>query len=94
MAGKHGPTIGQEKQLPRPNVEVVPSGTPNAAMTAAAVKGILVNPLNAGAGPFPALVSDADWVRACKKLLQEEAPEQFLVNLLFVLRKSLEMLGG
>ena len=80
--------------LPRPNVEWVPSGTPPAAMTATAVKGILINPLNAGAGPFPSMVGDAEWVSACKRLLQEDTPEQFLVNLLFVLRQSLATLDG
>jgi hypothetical protein len=92
MPKNNGPTDGQEKELPRPNVEWVSSGTPPTAMTAAGVKGILVNPLNAGAGPFPPLVSDAQWVGACKKLLQQESPEQFLVNLLFMLRRSLEAL--
>lgn len=93
MAKNNSPTNGQNKELPQPNVEWVRSGTPPAAMTAAGVKGILVNPLNAGAGPFPPLVSDAHWVGACKQLLQQESPEQFLVNLLFVLRQSLETLG-
>jgi hypothetical protein len=93
MVKSNGPNDGQEKKLPRPNVEWVRSGTPPTAMTEAGVKGILVNPLNAGAGPFPQLVSDAAWVGACKKLLQQESPEQFLVNLLFVLRQSLETLG-
>jgi hypothetical protein len=39
------------------------------------------------------MVSDAQWVGTCKRILQEESPEQFLVNLLFVLRQSLETLG-
>jgi hypothetical protein len=93
MTKNSGPTNAQEKELPRPNVEWVCSGTPQAAMTEAGIKGILVNPLNAGAGPFPQLVSDAHWVDACKQLLQHETPEQFLVNLLFVLRQSMEILG-
>jgi hypothetical protein len=62
MAKNNSPTNGQKKELPQPNVEWVRGGTPPAAMTAAGVKGILVNPLNAGAGPFPPLVSDAHWV--------------------------------
>jgi hypothetical protein len=80
------------KGLPAPNVEWAPSGTPKSAMTAAGVKGILTNPLYAGAGPFPPVVGDAEWVAACKRLLKEEGPEQFLVNLLFVLRQSLNTL--
>jgi hypothetical protein len=50
-----------------------------------AVKGILINPIYTGVGPFPRLVEDAVWVRACAKLIEEEGPEQFLVNLLHVL---------
>ena len=52
-----------------------------------AVKGILVNPIYAGVGPFPRLVEDAAWVRACAKLIQKEGAQQFLVNLLYVLRE-------
>ena len=44
-------------------------------------------PIYAGVGPFPRLVEDAAWVRACAKLIQEEGAEQFLVNLLHVLRE-------
>ena len=94
MAENAGPTNGQEKQLPVPDVEVAWSGTPAAAMTAAHVKGMLVNPLYAGVGPFPQVVSDAQWVAACKRFLQQDTPEQFLVNLLFVLRQSLETSDG
>jgi hypothetical protein len=93
MANDNRPPERQGKKLPQPDVEFVLSGTPPSAMTEAGVKGILVNPLNAGAGPFPPLVSDAQWVAACKRLLEQEPPEQFLVNLLFMLRKSLDTLG-
>jgi hypothetical protein len=31
-------------------------------------------------------VADAAWVRACAKLIEEEGAQQFLVNLLYVLR--------
>jgi hypothetical protein len=31
------------------------------------------------------VVEDAAWVRACARLIEEEGPEQFLVNLLYVL---------
>ena len=55
-----------------------------------AVKGILVNPIYTGLGPFPRLVEDAAWVRACAKLIEEEGPDQFLVNLLHVLRECFQ----
>ena len=54
-----------------------------------AIRGILVNPIYAGVGPFPRLVEDAAWVRACAKLIEKDGSEQFLVNLLFVLRECL-----
>jgi hypothetical protein len=54
-----------------------------------AIKGILVNPIYTGLGPFPRLVDDDAWIRACAKLIEDEGTEQFLVNLLFVLRECL-----
>lgn len=92
MANDNRPPDGQDKELPRPNVEYVLNTTPTTEITEAGVRGILVNPLNAGAGPFPRIVSDSHWVGACKELLLRESPEQFLVNLLFILRQSLETL--
>ena len=55
-----------------------------------AVKGILVNPIYTGIGPFPRLVEDAAWVRGCAKLIEEEGADQFLVNLLYVLRECFQ----
>jgi hypothetical protein len=75
--------------LPAPTVVVARSGTPLHELSPAAIKGILVNPIYTGVGPFPPLVGDEAWVRACAKLVEEEGAEQFLVNLLFVLRECL-----
>ena len=80
---------GGNKPLPAPNVIVARSRTPPQQLSPDALKGILVNPIYTGVGPFPRLVEDAAWVRACAKLIEEEGPEQFLVNLLFVLRECL-----
>ena len=77
---------GDDKPLPEPNVVVARAGTPPDQLSPEAVKGILVNPIYAGVGPFPRLVVDAAWVRTCAKLIEEEGAEQFLVNLLYVLR--------
>ena len=76
--------------LPAPNVIVARSGTPMQKLSPEAIKGILVNPIYAGIGPFPRLVEDAAWVRACAKLIEEEGPQQFLVNLLYVLRECFQ----
>jgi hypothetical protein len=81
---------GSKKPLPEPNVVVARAGTPAAKLSPEAVKGILVNPIYTGVGPFPQLVEDAAWVRACAKLIEEDGPEQFLVNLLHVLRECFQ----
>ena len=77
---------GSDKPLPAPNVVVARAGAPPEQLSPEAVKGILVNPIYTGLGPFPRLVEDAAWVRACAKLIEEEGPQHFLVNLLCVLR--------
>jgi hypothetical protein len=78
---------GSDSPLPAPNVVVAWSGTTLDELSPQAIKGILVNPMYTGVGPFPRLVQDDAWVRACAKLIKEEGSEQFLVNLLHVLRK-------
>ena len=78
---------GSNKPLPAPNVVVARAGARLDELPPEAVKGILVNPIYTGVGPFPRLVEDAAWVRACAKLIAEEGSEQFLVNLLYVLRE-------
>ena len=80
---------GSRSPLPPPNVVVARSRTPTDELTPEAVKGILVNPIYTGVGPFPRLVDDEAWVRACAKLIEDEGTEQFLVKLLYVLRESL-----
>jgi hypothetical protein len=81
---------GSGDPLPRPNVVVARSGTPPHEMTPEAVKGLLLNPIYAGVGPYPPLVEDNRWVHACKKMIEEEGAEQFLVNLLYVLRECFD----
>ena len=53
------------------------------------VRSLIANPVYAGLGPFPQIVSDEQWVRAATKAIKEDGPEQFLVNLLHVLRESI-----
>jgi hypothetical protein len=81
---------GDDKPLPAPNVVVTRAGTPTDQLSPEAVRGILVSPIYTGLGPFPRLVEDAAWVRACAKLIEEEGTEQFLDNLLFVLRECFQ----
>ena len=78
---------GSESPLPAPNVVVAMSGTPPDQLSPEAMKGILVNPIYTGIGPFPRLVQDDAWVRGCARMIEEEGAEQVLVNLLHVLRE-------
>jgi hypothetical protein len=80
---------GDRGPLPAPNVVVARAGTPVHELSPAAVKGMLVNPVYTGVDPFPRMLDEESWVRACTKLIAEDGAEQFLVNLLFVLRECL-----
>ena len=80
---------GSDQPLPEPNVVVAMSGTPPDQLSPEAIKGILVNPIYTGLGPFPRLVRDDAWVRACARMIEEEGAEQVLVNLLYVLRECM-----
>ena len=84
---------GTDQPLPAPNVVVARAGARLEELPPEAVKGILVNPIYTGVGPSPRLVEDAAWVRACARLIEEEGAQQFLVNLLYVLRGCLPGAG-
>ena len=74
--------------LPEPDVEFLTSDQLPDHWTEAGIKGIVMNPVYAGVGGFPPYISDKQWVAACKRVMEQDSPEQFLVNLLFVLRKT------
>lgn len=74
--------------LPRPNVSVPVSGENPAAFSEEGVKGIVMNPVYAGVGEYPRMIPDAQWIANARRLLAEDGPDQFLVNLLYVLRRS------
>jgi hypothetical protein len=69
------------KPLPRPNAVAPMSGETN--WTAEKVKGLLCNPLYIG---HP--LSEEEWVRGAIQMIKEEGREQFLVNLVAVLRQT------
>ena len=82
-----------QKQTREENVPIPP---PNAMVrisddegewTEEQIKGIICNPIYAGIGPFPSFVSDEVWIRCASKQISNEGAEQFLVNLLTVLRE-------
>lgn len=85
---------GSNKPLPKPDVRVPTSDGPKGGTwTEADVKGMVMSPIYAGVGPYPRLMPEELWVRANAKLLKEtletQSVEQYLVNLLYVLRENL-----
>ena len=78
---------GEPLQLPRPNAEVKYHGD-DAEWTEKQVRGVICNPIYAGIGPYSTLVDDAAWVKGAKKAIETDGPEQFLVNVLYLLREA------
>jgi len=74
--------------LPKPNAQFHRPGEGKPADTAE-VNGIICNPIYTGLGKFPQQVDDEAWITAAGQFIAEEGAEQFLVNLLYLLRKSL-----
>jgi hypothetical protein len=58
-------------------------------MNEAAVNGMLSNPVYVGVPPYRRVVSDEAWIRAATQLIEQDGPEQFLVNMLYMLRASM-----
>jgi hypothetical protein len=73
--------------MKKPNVEFRQSGD-SRPMTEAAIRGIICNPIYTGIGPFPETIPDVEWVAAAEKQIAADGTEQFLVNLLAMLRGS------
>ena len=76
---------GQSSPIPSPNVTIKMAGT-ESDWIEEEIRGVICNPIYAGVGPFPAFVADEVWVRCAATLIANEGAEQFLVNLLNVLR--------
>lgn len=55
----------------------------------AAIRGIICNPVHVGVPPYRRVISDAAWIQAATQLIEEEGVEQFLVNMLYMLRTSI-----
>ena len=80
---------GREKPLPKPNAKMKMSGSSMAQLTEEEVRGMIANPIYTGIGPYPQLIPDEQWIRCAAKAIAGDGPEQFLVNMLYVLRQAL-----
>ena len=58
-------------------------------MDESTAQSIMSNPVYTGIPPYPRVVSDETWIRAAADLIVEEGAEQFLVNMLYMLRASM-----
>ena len=76
-----------QKPLPKPNVDLTRSE--DGEMTPEKVRALFCNPLYTGLAHFPRLIDDETWVRAAAQALREHGSEQWLVNMLYVLREFL-----
>ncbi len=86
--GGDGDGPGRRDPLPRPNASVPEIGDDPTMFGEAGIKGMVMNPIYAGVGDYPQMIPDDQWVAAARKVLAEDGPDQFLVNLLHVLRRS------
>ncbi len=71
--------------IPLPNVSII-GNRENTEWTEKQIRGIICNPIYAGIGPYPAIVSDEQWIKSAAIQISNEGAEQFLVNLLSLLR--------
>ena len=78
---------GGGEPLPTPNVSA--RRKVRGAMTKREMRGVVCNPLYVGIGPCREQIPEADWVRYAAQEIHEHGPEQFLVNLISVLRETI-----
>jgi hypothetical protein len=73
--------------FPIPQVVVLPQDT--AQFPIGMAEAAICNPIYAGIPPYPPLVSDEDWIVAARRVIEQEGIEQFLANMLYLLRLAM-----
>jgi hypothetical protein len=87
-SGARGADDERSTPLPRPSVSVPEGGEDPAEFGEAGIRGVVMNPIYTGIGQYPKYIADDQWIAAARRILAEDGPDQFLVNLLYVLRRS------
>jgi len=59
-------------------------------VTREAILGILCNPVYTGMGKYPKITEEDVWIKSAMKAVEEIGLEQFFVNMVYVLKMSLE----
>lgn len=80
------------RKLPAPNAKLRLVNE-TGEFTPEEVRGLVCNPIYAGMGPYPKMLSDEEWVAAAAMAIKKQGAEQFLVNLLHVLRQAFPQRG-
>lgn len=80
------------QDLPQPTVALPDApeldGTSQSEASEAQQLGAKMTPYYAGVPPYPPIISDELWVYINKKLIQQQGLDQWLVNLLYLLRNT------
>ncbi len=83
------PNVDEEIKLPASDGAAAGLSNELLQLGSSELKSLAINPIFAGIGSHPRTVTDAQWVAAAKTILTEDGPDQFLVNMLYVLRRTL-----
>jgi hypothetical protein len=73
--------------IPVPHLVVHPQDT--AQFPIGMAETAICNPIYAGIPPYPPLVSDEEWIAAARRVIEQEGPERFLTNMLYLLRVAM-----
>ncbi len=87
-SGDRGGGDERSAPLPRPSVIIPTGGDDPAKFGDAGIRGVVMNPIFTGIGQYPKYIADDQWIAGVRRVLAEDGPDQFLVNLLYVLRRS------
>jgi hypothetical protein len=79
-----------DNPLPKPTVQP----WIGSSWEASDVRAVLCNPVNVGLGPFKQAVPEDLWLKAAEKQVAEYGAEQYLVNVLFMLKESFKRVQG
>jgi hypothetical protein len=88
------PRWRSEGEVPLPDVSYPGDRDWQEDWNEAMVGGIICNPVYAGIPPFPAVVDERTWIEAGVKMVEVEGLRQYLVNVLYQLKKSLRAVSA
>ena len=83
------PRRRSEERVPMPDVAYPGDREWSDQWNEKMVGGIICNPVYAGIPPFPAMVDDKTWIAAGVKMVESVGLRQYLVNVLYELKKSM-----